>query len=561
MNKEQYVLGLNGYSRRTHSASACLLKNGEILAMAEEERFSRRKNAFGEVPHHAIAYCLNEADISIDDLDVVGIGWDLNRLFVNAQRPAPTAEEVIETYFPSQRFRYQRKPRIEYVSHHLAHAASAFYASGFPESAVLVLDGQGESQSTSLFKGSGDILQLIDEYPVSASLGYFYEAVSEYIGLSAQEPGKTMGLASYGKPKFEIDPIQVEPTGYSVDLNIRGQKSEFDQQESVTRAWLEFFERKFGPKNNVDYQYNPETARFVKVLRLGQKEKDFAASAQAYLELAAMGVLKHLKNVTSSENLCIAGGVGLNCSMNGRVLKEGIFPGMFMPPFVNDAGVSIGAALYLSDQKPKTRLEHAYFGPSFTNDQIRATLEMLGIGFQEVDDISQKVAILLSQGNIVSWFQGRMEVGPRALGNRSILADPRTYDSHTRANQVKNRERWRPLAPSFVAEEMADYVHPYDESPFMLKAFTVKADKKESIPAVVHVDDTLRAQSVKSEVNPRFHALIKRFRELTGIPTVLNTSFNLDSEPIVCSPYDALRSFLGSRADNLAIGDFLVTKK
>ncbi|MFH0937610.1 MAG: carbamoyltransferase C-terminal domain-containing protein [Candidatus Daviesbacteria bacterium] len=559
MSKEQYLLGVNGYSRRTHNASAALLRNGELVAMVEEERFTRRKNAYGEVPHNAIAYCLDSQGIILDDVDVVGIGWDFNRLFQNAGRVAPSISDLAKMYFPKDKFQYTQYPRLELVPHHLAHAASTYFLSGFQDAGILIVDGQGENQSTSLYSARDNNIKLLAEFPVRDSLGYFYEAVSQYIGLSASEPGKTMGLAGYGQPIYDFDLIKLLPAGYQINLDLNAPQTEIDQQKDAADAWSEYLQQKFGIPNEPSYSYNPLLGRLIRNVVLGQNQMDIAASAQRSLELVALHLVNYLRQSAGSKNLCIAGGVGLNCSMNGRIVRERLFDNVFIPPFVNDAGVAVGAACYLSDKSIK-QLTHAYLGPEFNNGQIQDVLHLLGIGFQHFDDISDVVARLVSSRNVVSWFQGRMEIGPRALGNRSILADPTSADNHIKVNQLKNREQWRPLAPSFLAEDMNEFIEYGEYSPFMIKAFATKEDKQARVPAVVHVDGTMRPQSVDMSVNSLYYSLIVKMKNYTGVPAILNTSFNQDSEPIVCSPLDAVRSFFSSGSNYLAIGDFLVSK-
>ncbi len=560
MGKEQVILGINGYSRRTHNASACIVINGELVAMAEEERFSRRKNAFGEVPHHAIAFCLDKTGISVDEVESIAVGWNFDKVFGNIGSRPPTKDDLLDLYLPKDRFKYSKRPELEMVPHHMAHAASAYYLSGMPESLILVIDGQGETQSTSVFIGKGKDISLIKEFGVTDSLGYFYEAVSEYVGLSRLDAGKTMGLASYGNPRYRFGLFEMGSSGYLVNMG-QPVQTEMDLQQEVTNSWRNYLENTFGPRNRGQLVYDPATTRFKREISFNESYKDIAASAQKTLE----AVIRHLITLYSGEyqmsNLCIAGGVGLNCSMNGAIAREEIVRDLFVPPFSDDAGVSVGAALYLSDQKPSSRLESASLGPEFSNEAIIATLELLGINYRLVDDIGSIVAKLLAEDKIVDWFQGRMEAGPRALGNRSILGNPANRTTHDRLNVIKNRESWRPLAPSFLAEGLADYmIHPSD-SPFMLRAFIVRSDRVDEIPAAVHIDGTSRAQTVTEKDNPLYYRLIRDFQRISGIPAVMNTSFNLDFEPIVCSPHDAIRTFYSSGADYLAIGDALISKK
>lgn len=560
MGKEQVILGINGYSRRTHHASACIVVNGNLIAMAEEERFSRRKNAFGEVPLNSIAFCLDKADVSVDEVESIAVGWNFDKVFGNIGTQPPTKDELVDLYLPSDRFKYSKRPALEMVPHHLAHAASAYYLSGMPESLILVIDGQGETQSTSVFTGKGKDISLVQEFGVTNSLGYFYEAVSEYVGLSRLDAGKTMGLASFGIPRHGFGLFEMGTSGYSINMGQPAQ-TEMDLQQEVTRLWRDYLENTFGPRNREQLVYDPATARFKREVSFNEGYKDIAASAQKTLE----AVVRHLITLYSAEyqmsNLCIAGGVGLNCSMNGTIAREGIVRDLFVPPFANDAGVSVGAALYLSDQKPSSRLESASLGPEFSNEVIVATLRLLGIEYRLVDDISSAVAKLLSEDKTVDWFQGRMEAGPRALGNRSILGNPTNRTTHDKLNAIKNRESWRPLAPSFLAASLADYMVDASDSPFMLRAFLARSDRADEIPAAVHVDGTSRAQTVTERDNPLYYRLIRDFQQISGVPAVMNTSFNLEYEPIVCSPHDATRTFFSSGADYLAIGDALISKK
>lgn len=559
MSKEQFVLGIQGYSKRTHSASAALLRDGELVAMAEEERFSRRKNASGEVPHSSIAFCLDKAGISADEVDTITIGWDFDKVFGNMGTKPPSKDDLIDLYLPSNRFRHSKKPRLEVVPHHLAHAASAYYLSGFSDSLVLVVDGQGETQSTSVFSAKGKDISLIKEFPVTDSLGYFYEAVSEYVGLSHLDAGKTMGLASYGIPRYKFDLIKIQENGYSIDIPQPSQR-EMDLWQEVTSDWRDYLESQFGSRNKEALIYNPNTARFRKEVQFDDRYKDVAASAQRTLEAVVRHLIISYMGDSQGRNLCIGGGVGLNCSMNGVIAREGLVNDLFVPPFSNDAGVAVGSALYVSDKKPNSRLMSASLGPEFSNQVILDTLKTLGIDYKLVDDISVVVAKLLAENKVVDWFQGQMEVGPRALGNRSIVANPMYRSNHDRLNSIKNRENWRPLAPSFLADRIGDYMQDPSDSPFMLRAFLVNPNRADDIPAAIHIDGTSRAQTVTPENNALYHRLITEFEARTGVPAVMNTSFNLEYEPIVCSPHDAIRTFFSSGADHLAMGEFLISK-
>lgn len=560
MAKEQVILGLQGFSRRTHNASAAILVNGELAAMAEEERFSRRKNAFGELPYTSMAFCLKQTGLAIDDVDGIALGWDFNQVFGQIGAQPRTQQALQDLYLPSDRFKYSRKPDITMFSHHQAHAASSYYLSGFKEALIMVVDGQGETQSTSIFTAKGPSFQLVREFGVTHSLGYFYEGVSEYVGLTRLDAGKTMGLASYGESKYGFSLLALTPEGYSVDL-AQAKQQEMDLQREVTGGWTDFLEREFGAPNRGEFMFDEELARFRRVLAFDQRYKDIAASGQRILEEVAKHLVRTYAPQFGHRNLCIAGGVGLNCSMNGALARSGIVEDIFVPPFSNDAGVSVGAALLLSDKKPTERLKSASLGPEFSNEDVVRTLNGLGIPYTRPDDVAIDVARLIAEDKIVDWFQGRMEAGPRALGNRSTLGNPTSKETHIRLNEVKNREQWRPLAPSFLAEGLAGYVKNNSDSPFMLRAFLANSKMAEQMPAAVHIDGTTRVQTVSEDVNPIYYRMIKQFEGLSGVPAIMNTSFNLDDEPIVCSPYNAVRTFFASGADYLAIGDLLVSKK
>jgi carbamoyltransferase len=560
MSKEQVILGLQGFSKRTHNASACVVIDGQLVAMAEEERFSRRKNAFGEVPYNAMAASLRQANRTIEDVDGIALGWDYNKVFNQLGVTPPSQSDLHNLYLPNDRFPTSKRPEIVMYPHHQAHAASSYYLSGFDDSLVLVVDGQGESQSTSIFSARGDKIDLIEEFPVTDSLGYFYEAISEYVGLTRLDAGKTMGLASFGNPKHPLSLLKLTEGGYAVDIKPLKQ-TEMDLQGEVTKAWTDFLKKSFGASNSGKFSFDTGYARFIKELDFDQKYKDVAASGQNLLEEVALHLVSTYAPKYQHQNLSIAGGVGLNCSMNGFLAREGVVSDLFVPPFTNDAGVSVGAALLMSDKKPHTRLRSASLGPEFSNQQIYQTLNTLGVRAKAVDNISETVANLVAGNQIVDWFQGRMEAGPRALGNRSIIANPALIETHSRLNSVKNRENWRPLAPSILSSRLPDLVQDSADSPFMLRAFIASQRMAEMMPSAVHIDGTTRAQTVTSETNNLYFAMIEQFEKITGIPGVMNTSFNMDDEPIVCSPQNAVRTFFSSQADYLAIGDFLVAKR
>ncbi|MDO8592035.1 MAG: carbamoyltransferase C-terminal domain-containing protein [bacterium] len=556
----QYILGLNGWIERSHDATACIVKDGRILAMAEEERFIRRKHAYDKIPIHATRWCLDQVGIGLDDIDHVALGWDYRLLYEKAGRADYEPSNLAKLFFPKKYFSYTKKPKIDLVPHHLAHAASAYYLSGMDEASILIVDGQGETESTTYAIGRGDQIEILDRFPISSSLGYFYEAIGEFIGLGPDAAGKTMGLASYGRGKYEFKPFKLLPNGYDITLPTIASQRGLDQQPEITSAWRVVLKKMFGEENEVKRGLSNIRNKFIKELKLSQLHKDIAASAQTQLEKTIQHNVNVLIDKSGINNLCIAGGVALNCTSNGKIVSTTKATKVFIPPFANDAGVSVGAALYLGGKKAKTELTSAYFGPSYSNSDIQKTLKKLGMSYKKDSSIEKKVASILAGGKTVAWFQGQMEIGPRALGNRSILANPSIKSMHKVVNEAKAREQWRPLSPSVLEEKKEEYFELQDRSPFMLFATEVKKEKRNKIPAVVHVDGSARPQTVSRLTNPRYHKLISEFEKLTAIPLVLNTSFNGAGEPIVCSPYDAISSFYTSSTDYLAINDFLIRK-
>lgn len=558
------VLGLNGWFKRTHDPSACLLINGDIVAMAEEERFIRKKHAFGKVPYNSIAYCLRVANITLDDVDIVGVGWNFRKLYNQARVIEPKLSSLSEVFFPNEFFKYKKSPKIKLVDHHLAHASSCYYLSGLNEASIITLDGQGEDDSGSLAFGKDGKIEILKKFPIKDSLGFFYDAVTQYLGFYFMDAGKTMGLASYGKPKYKFKEFKLTSDSYKALINPRKNIATkghqlLDKEEMISDTWLRLLP-KYGPRNLPLVSYSTRHSRIIKEVHLDQRHKDIAASSQKTLEQIIYHLAKIVTLKTGSKNLCLSGGVALNCVANGTILRSGLVDNLYIPPFPNDTGVSIGAALILSEIKPHKRLLTASLGPKFSNRQIKKVLDEYSVRYKKISNIEKEVAKLIYRGKVVSWFQGRMEVGPRALGNRSIVGNPCLAEIHLKLNKAKNRESWRPLAPSFLEEEMGEYLENSTDSPFMILSFTVKKKYRSTLPSLVHVDGTTRPQSVKKSVNPKFYKLISEFKKLSGFPVIMNTSFNGRGEPIVCNPYDALRSFYSNKTDYLAIGDYLVSK-
>ncbi len=561
MSNKGYILGINGWYKRSHDATACIVKEGKILAMVEEERFLRKKHAYDKVPLNSILWCLNKVGIQIDDIDIVAIGWDYKKLHKINGIEDEKLDNLADLYFPKKYFNYTKKPKFEFIDHHLAHAACSYFLSGMNEASIMIIDGQGEEVSGTMAVGKGNNIKIIDSFPIKDSLGYFYEAVSEFIGLGADSPGKLMGLAPFGKPIYDFEEFRLTKSGYSTSLSLDSSQSKsLDQQQSVLKEWLAIFEKKFGNQTNFKMDFRPLYGDIFRNITLTQLHKNIASSAQSKLEQILLHLSEILVNKTGIKNVCLGGGVALNCSTNTLIANSIYVDKYFVPPMTNDIGSCVGAALYVGGIKPDKVLTHAYFGPEFNNDEIKQVATRLGCRFQKVDSISERAASLLTEGKIVSWFQGALEVGPRALGNRSILANPCLKNTNRNVNLAKERELWRPLAPSILEENMSDYLEKSFISPFMLHTFQVKKEKQKEVTAITHIDGSTRPQSVNRKTNPKYHDLINSFYKKTGTPIVLNTSYNGSKEPIVSTPMDAITSFFSNSTDYLAIGDYLISK-
>ena len=555
-----YILGLTGWFTRSHDASACIIKDGSILAMVEEERFTRKKHAYDKTPLFSTLWCLDQVGITLDDIETVAIGWDYKKLYQIAGINESKLDNLYEIFFPKKYFSYAKKPKIELVSHHLAHAASTYYLSGNDKAAILIVDGQGEDVSTTFAIGNQGKIKIIQSFDIEHSLGYFYEAVSDFIGLGLDSAGKTMGLAPYGQPLYEFKQIDLTPGGYQVNLPLKPRDSSLDQQRRVVEAWKKELSKQFGSENLVKYPFDLLYGFTRRELELKKIHKDIAASAQRTLEQTLVHLAKALVKKTGVSNICMAGGVALNCSANTLIARLPEVSNLYIPPNTSDAGVSAGAALYVGGKKANKALDTAYLGPTFNNNQIKSVLDKVKVKYKHTNSIGKDVAKLIFDGNIVSWFQGAEEIGPRALGNRSIVANPTKPGMSERVNDAKNREHWRPLAPSILEEKTSLYLEESFPSPFMLHTFNVKPQYRDKIPGVVHLDNSTRPQTVSKLTNPKYHDMIHHFEKLSGYGLVLNTSFNGSREPIVCTPTDALLSFYGNSTDYLAIGDFIVTK-
>ncbi len=575
MKRATYVLGINS---AYHESAACLLKNGRIIAAAEEERFNRvrhakpaRVNNPNELPWSAIRYCFKRAGVKIEDISHIGYSLDpKERLARNSayQHPYEVTPNDFGTKNGEQLF-YERILEVEkilrqagfrgefhFLNHHDCHAASAFFVSPFQDAGILVVDGIGEFESTTIYTGRGNRIERTFEINYPNSLGFLWEKISKFLGFSEYDSAKVMGLAAYGDPsifraKFE--------SLLHLDERVEGN---FEVNDSICRFRSEDFsalENLFGVKKRND-----------PIKTVDNETKDYADIAAALQEATEKIILALALKIRKEgySNLCLAGGVALNCVANGRLIQESLFKEIFIQPAANDAGTAIGAVYYIWNQllgnSRSYIFDSPYLGPQFSNEEIREALDKHGLIYTKPENIEHVAAKLIAEGKIVAWFQGRMELGPRALGNRSILADPRNPNIASELNsKVKYREPFRPLCPSVLEEEAA---HWFDlgsklmsPAKYMISTYKVQPSKRDLIPAVVHVDGTGRIQSVSKEGNPKYHALISEFHRLTGVPIVLNTSFNV-REPIICTPQEAVRTFLSTRIDYLAIGDFLVSK-
>jgi carbamoyltransferase len=552
------VLGINCFS---HDTAACLLEDGRLVALAEEERFNRERHT-KRFPDEAIGFCLGLAGIGVGQVDVVAFahrpGLDLARGMADALgRRAPkrlAAQAYVDGRLLAKeaafRARWRYRGSIVHVGHHDAHAASAFFPSPFERAAVLTLDRGGDFLSTTLQVGSGSRLHRLAEVRNPDSLGEVYSALTWYLGFEPNaDEGKTMGLAPYGRDKLAselADLVHRTPDGlFRVNLAWFAYHRE--------GGWLsrQFLER-FGPPRA------PESA-------ITETHQDLAFAVQDLLEETALHVARTLRRHSGLSDLCLAGGVALNSVMNSRLLREAGFERIFIQPAASDAGNALGAALWVWHQqlgRPRgDAMRHAFYGAAWTEQECAAALAGKGLEVRTVADPAEEAARLLADGRIVGWFQGRAEVGPRALGARSILADPRRAETKDVVNaRVKRREGFRPFAPSVLDEHGPEFFEGYCPNPFMLLVQPVRADRRTQIPAVTHVDGTARLQSVTATESPLYHRLISRFAAHTGVPVVLNTSLNLRGEPIVHRPAEAVADLLRSDMDALFLGDLLATK-
>jgi len=552
-----YVLGLSGGF--AHDASACLVRDGSVVALAEEERFIRRRHAYRAAPVFSSKFCLDQAGIQIEDVSCIALSWLPRR-----GTAAGALDPLVVDMQSHEVFRNRRFPRVEHVPHHTSHAAASYYCSDFEDASIIIVDGQGDDGiSTTLARGTASGIEVLRQFPLTDSLGHFYSSVTNYLGLGLRAEGKLMGLASYGTPTKQL-PILLTDEGYRITLSIDDDGESIPYRyESLLRKWHEWLTREFGAiETALPGSYSMEEVRSSTDPQI-RHQADIAASAQVYLESALVHLTRTLVSETGIRKVVLGGGVALNCSANSSISRLNDVDDVYVFPAANDAGGSLGAALEICRQEGasiRNALSHAYLGPEYSSTEIARAVMDVGLVAEERDDVPAFAASLLSQGKVLGWFQGRMEAGPRALGNRSILSAPDSRDIRDRVNTIKGRERWRPLAPSLLIDHVGEYMRELQSSPFMLFADSVRESKRQAAYAIVHVDGTTRPQTVVAQSNPRFFELITAFEQLSGVPLVLNTSFNLAGQPIVCSPHDALRCFAASDLDALVLGNWVITK-
>lgn len=562
-----YILGISAYY---HDSAACMLKDGELLAAASEERFTRNKHD-DNFPLNAVKYCLKEAGVMLEDLDYV----------VFYEKPLLKFERLLMTYIQNWPFGFRSftksmrtwlgnklwtsnniqkelgkilgkkkkyKKGILFVPHHISHAASTYYPSGFEEAAVLTVDAVGEYSTASYGIGRKNKLEISHELRFPHSLGLFYSAFTYYLGFKVNSAEyKVMGLAPYGEPKYAEkmkELIKIFPDG-SIELNMK--YFCYEHALTMTSGRMERF---FGkPRRKED---DP----------LEQFHKNVAASLQKVTEEIVLKMADHVRKQYDTKNICLAGGVALNCVANGRLLREGKFKNIFVFPAAGDAGGAVGAAYFLHHQILGNEERHPfktpYLGPGFNRNKIESLLEKSGIPYKtyQDDELFTEIANLIDNNQIIGLFQGRMEFGPRALGNRSIIADARKKENWQRVNlKIKFRESFRPFAPTVMEDKLSQIYDIDVPTPYMLMTAQTKV---KDIPATTHVDESARIQSVSREQNPRYYGIIEKFYQKTGCPVIINTSFNVRGEPIVCTPEDAIKCFIRTEMDILVLENFVV---
>jgi carbamoyltransferase len=545
--------------------------DGEVQFAAEEERFSRSKHAHGEFPSNAVDACLDHCSLSLPDVDTVAIPWDMSlqsrRFEADVERRLSVSESTLEDYVRlEQTFRQQTAaqfyeeqiledrlakieepvPPVETHSHHRCHAASAFYPSGYDEALVVTVDAFGEYDSTVVWLADDSGLQRLRTYEFPNSLGILYSLVTQYLGYTreSKSEGKVMGLAAYGGPNDDIRSTLDSAIETGVDYDVTPLTTA--RPPRGVAVLEELFDR---PRKDEPTDFTAW-------------ERDLAYEVQQVLEETIVAIVEEYAAAHDVSNVALAGGVALNCKMNKRVMESSAVEDLFIQPVAHDAGISLGAAMLEFEPEAVPAMSHVYWGSGWDGDEVTAVLDGAKVAYSRPDDLERYVAERLADGALVGWFQGRTEMGPRALGNRSILADPRDESARDAVNRhVKHRAEWRPFAPSMLAERASEYLENYEPSPYMIKTFDATDVAEREIPAVLHPSDaTTRPQTVERDANPRYHRLLEEFARETGVPVLLNTSFNVSGEPIVDSPTDALQDFYATGLDLLVMDDYVVEK-
>lgn len=583
-----------------HDQSAVIFRDGELVFGVEEERYTRDKHALEQFPRNAVIACLDHCDIELSDVDKILIPFDPSLIDGLAKphlkkhltkpetKPLDTISNIASLlkmqlrakFLPTKRIKDQLAkigepvPPIEAKRHHECHAASAYYPTEFKEALVVTIDGRGEYDSTVVFRVDQSGFKRLRTYEYPNSLGLFYAAVTTYLGFYHQNgEGKVMGLAPYGQPNDEIESklrtlietgVDYDVTDLTDNSVVQGAKrleELFDRPRRLRDDEKHFLPDEEEPVFADSFGDSAQKQNLPKS-GFDQFEKDLAFVTQNLLEEIVTDIVERYSITEEISNVCLAGGVALNCKLNGRIRELPQVKNLFVQPVANDAGTAMGAGYLDQDPESVSPLDDVYLGESYSDEEIESVLNGAKIQYTKLEKTERYVAEQIADGALVGWFQGRSEMGPRALGNRSILADPRTANSRDKVNKfVKHREEWRPFAPSLIEEVAADFLEDGQRAPFMIQAFDTKPNQASQIDAVVHpADATTRPQTVTETQNPRYHRLISEFGEITGVPVLLNTSFNDHAEPIVNTPTEALKDFYGMGLDLLVIEDYVVEK-
>jgi carbamoyltransferase len=567
-------MNILGLSATAHDNAAALVQDGRLVVAAEEERFTRRKHAVGQLPHLASRFCLDFARLELDDVDYVTVGfgpWSGERMRVHERADVRAHQgERMQRLFPPELFRRSREPALVEVNHHLAHAASAFRCSGFPEAAILVIDGRGEDVATTVAVGRDSRIDVLRDFDIAHSLGLFYAAVAHHVGLPHFGEGKAMGLAPLGRPVHAFEFLVPTDDGYTVrwDRTVPGndrQSADGDCTGQVFQGFSRLLERRFGAANAVQHRLDAVRSWRRPEVEFPPTYRDIAASAQRCLEDLVVHLARLALRWTRCDHLVLAGGVAQNCVMNGRLARESGARGLFVQPAAHDAGTSLGAALELAaclGEPAPAAMRHAAWGPQFSSAAVDLFMREIGVDAVRCDRPAERTARLLAEGSVVAWVRGRMEFGPRALGNRSILSSPAVPGRRDHLNRhVKHREAFRPFALAVRDEDHDDLLETPTRSPFMLVSTSVRPRWRDLVAEGIHVDGSTRPQTVSREDDPAFWEVLTHFRRLTGIPALINTSFNDSGEPLVCSPWDAIRTFSSTAIDHLVMEDHLISKR